>query len=459
MFLIWTGEPCIAMKLSNVRNETVFDARATIDIVSASMQAGCAIDHSCRRGICGQCNGLVLDGTFSVGIHGDTQTVSKDGNPASVLMCQTFPRSDLTIDCREKQEGTLTRPAQIDNISFPTPEVAVVDLKLMDEVPFDFKAGQFVAIRWTGDRSKYFSLASRDCEKGRIQLHIRRQKFGEFTTWLFENAQRGDILGLDGPFGTFTWSTPNQRPVILLATGTGFSPIKSLVETHQLWNRTAPVYLYWGGFTEQDIYQTELAQQWSAAGTDFHFVPVLAAPTAKNWSGRMGYLQECVAEDHQSLVEFDVYACGSPAMIEAARKKLVEERGLIPDRFFTDSFNSTRPLASNTSPLTDVSVSFEGQMQGRIHAETGQTLLQVLLRAGLNLDHYCGGGAVCGTCKVRVEPPLVDGMNEDEADLLECLESASEGHRLACQMALCQQVGSHTIHLPGSPGRVSGLED
>lgn len=446
------------MKISNELNGLQFDARGDVDVVSASIQAHCTLSHSCRRGICGQCAGIVRDGAFSNGIAGETQIVSPDGKPVSVLMCQTFARSDLVIECNGNEAAPPTRAVQVSSIAFPTPEVAIVDLQLMDGLPFEFQAGQFVSIRWTGDRQKYFSIASKERDSSKVQLHVRRQAHGEFTSWLFEEARAGDIFGLEGPLGKFTWSTPDERPVILMATGTGFSPIQSLVETHELWERKSPVFLYWGGQTENDVYRPELARQWAAMGENFHFIPVAAAPIGE-WSGAIGYLQDRVAQDHRSLAQFDVYACGSPIMIARAQEALIGELGLPSDRFFTDAFNVKPPQTDASASLVDFTVKFQGPVQGRIHAESGRTLLQTLMRSGLNLDHYCGGGAVCGTCRVRVEPALVSGMNEDEADLLECLPSTCDEHRLACQFQLSQEIESRTVFLPGTPGRVSALKD
>ncbi|MFP4891011.1 2Fe-2S iron-sulfur cluster-binding protein [Paraburkholderia sp. EG304] len=446
------------MKIVNELNGVEFEARGDVDIVSASIQAHHVLSHSCRRGICGQCAGLVRDGAFSNGIDGETQIVSRDGKPVSVLMCQTFARSDLSVECNDYGTAPPTRAVQVRSIAFPTSEVAIVDLDFMDGQAFEFQAGQFVWIRWTGDRQKYFSIASKERSSNGIQLHIRRQAQGEFTGWLFEAARAGDVFGLEGPLGKFTWTTPDERPVVLMATGTGFSPIQSMVETHELWRRRSPVYLYWGGQTEHDVYRPDLARQWSEMGENFHFVPVAAAPIGE-WSGRIGYLQDCVAQDHPSLASFDVYACGSPIMIAHAQQKLIRDLGLPSERFFTDSFNVKPPQTDGAPKLVDFVVKFKGVKEGRLHAESGCTLLQALMRAGLNLDHYCGGGAVCGTCRVRVEPALLGGMNEDEKDLLECLPSPCDEHRLACQFELTRDVESRTVYLPGTPGRVSALKD
>jgi CDP-4-dehydro-6-deoxyglucose reductase, E3 len=445
------------MKIVNIRNSTEFSASEAVDVVSRSIQAGSAVNYSCRRGICGQCTGLVTKGEFAVGIAGETQVIAHGERPATVLMCQTFPRADLTIDCPDKGEISPTRAAQILSIAFPTPEVAVVELRLLNGGPFVFEAGQFLAIRWIGDRLKYFSIASPAQDSNVIQLHIRRQLGGEFTTWLFEDARPGEILGVDGPFGSFVWATPETKPVILMATGTGFSAIKSLIETHKLWRRSGPVYFYWGGQTASDAYNPELAEDWAKKGSNFRFIAVSAVPS-EGWTGRIGYLQDSVVDDHVSLHDFDVYACGSPTMIERARSSLTG-RGLPPERFFTDSFNAT-PAQRDADPgLIRFIAKFGNGIQGQITAESAVTLLQVLKRSGLHIDHYCGGGAVCGTCRVVVEPRLTANINIDEAELLDCIPNRCEGHRLSCQFSLSEELNSRTIYLPGTPGHVSDLRD
>ena len=190
------------MKLIDVRTGNEFEGQNTGDIVSKSIKAACSLNHSCRRGVCGQCAGLVRQGTFSGSLDGTSREVFENGKPISVLMCQTFPRSDLVIDCNEKGDTAPTRPVRIDALRFPTPDVVIVTLEFMDDLPFTFEAGKFVAIRWMGDRLKYFSIGSKQGHMSKIELHIRKQVRGEFTGWLFKSAREGDILGLDGPFGS-----------------------------------------------------------------------------------------------------------------------------------------------------------------------------------------------------------------------------------------------------------------
>ncbi len=446
------------MKITNLINQQEFDASEHTDVVSAAKQANCAINYSCRQGICGECAGVIVNGTFSISPDGSEQSVTKSSLPVSALMCQVFPKSDLTVECQPQHAPVITRAVRIGELSFPSSKVAVVVLTTLDGKPFDYQAGQFIALRWAGDRRKYFSLASPHSSDGSIQLHIGKLNEGEFTRWLFEHAEVGHVLGLEGPFGNFQWTTPSDRPAILMATGTGFSPIKSLIESHQLWNRTAPTYFYWGGRILEDLYLQDLPFHWDDIGNSFHYIPVLSTPI-DGWRGRVSRIPSVIMADHTSLADWDIYACGSPGMIEEAKQLLVHSRGLDETRFFADAFSVKATARDTTTKATSFNIRFSDSTEGRITGDDGLTILQVLLRAGVQLDHYCGGGAVCGTCKVNAAGEACQHayIGEDERDLLECLPNIADGDRLACQTRLSPEFESATIHLPGTPSHVSNL--
>lgn len=446
------------MKIINLTNQQQFNVNDNMDVVSAAKQAKCSISFSCRQGVCGECAGVIVSGSYSIGAEGPVHTATTSGLPVNVLMCQIFPHSDLVVEFQEQRAAPVTRAVRIRKLRFPSSDVAVVDLFLLDGKPFPFEPGQFIALRWAGDRRKHFSLASKPSGDGSLQLHIRKLNGGEFTQWLFEKAQAGEIIGLEGPFGHFQWVTPKERPVILMATGTGFSPIKSLVESLELWNRTAPVYLYWGGRIIEDLYLDELPTQWEEIGDNFHYVPVLSSPLS-DWTGRVGRLPSTIMADHTSLADFDIYACGSPAMIDASKKVFIEEGGLDESRFFADAFVVKPTARDDTLGMTSFNIRFSDSTEGRINGDNGLTLLQIFRRAGIELDHYCGGGAVCGTCKVNTVGAgcCHVAMYEEEFDLLDCLPDVIAGDRLACQTILTPQFESATIHLPGTPAHVSHL--
>ncbi|WP_223596673.1 2Fe-2S iron-sulfur cluster-binding protein [Pseudomonas sp. A-R-19] len=437
-----------------------FAAEPAFDLVTSAVRAGCSVGHSCRQGICGTCKAIITSGSYSIQGSTDIQSVGLEDPPQEVLLCQISPRSDIVMLHEPPSADKPSYSVQIKSLDRLADDVLGIRLRILTPDSFRFKSGQFIGIRWIAKRLKYFSIANAPQTSAayEIELHIRKKEDGEFTNWLFDTAKRGDILGLEGPFGDFEWISPCERPAILLATGTGFAPIKSLIETHRLWERTTPVYFYWGGRTLPDIYMSQLAAQWGKLGASFHYAEVLSKACSENWPGRRGRLPKAVLEDHPDLSGFDVYACGSPEMIDSARSSFIEKGSLSAEHFFADAFNVGPPPGKLPAVSFEIAFS-ESSVQGRIQSETGITLLEAIINAGLKLDHYCGGGAVCATCRVNISKSKVSEPEEDEADLLDCLTDLRSGDRLACQVLVSDRFDNVCIQLPGRPSRVSRLRE
>lgn len=444
------------MKIINTNDGSEFHADAGIDIVSAALRTGCAITHSCRQGICGACSGRVISGQFTTrGSEEHVQIATKD-SPIDVLLCQTLAVSDLDVSFDPRLTDIPSYATKILSMNFPAKDIAIIELKIISGGQLSFKAGQFIAIKWIGGQKKYFSIASAENSSNKIEIHVRKQPNGLFTNWLFENARVNDVLGIEGPLGDFTWKTPPHRPILLLATGTGFSPIKSLVESHKLWSHPSPVFLYWGGRSVDDFYMSHLAVKWSELGTDFHFIPVASHADDESWNGRTGYIPENLIIDHPDISNYDVYACGAPPMLEAAKTQLTSQCKLDTSHFFADSF-TPQPHASAPSPeLIYFNIKFKDGVEGRVSSEPGTSLLQALLNLNLRLDHYCGGGAVCATCKVNIQGGS-SNTSDIEIELFDCLSEVQTGDRLACQVYVDDQISGSCILLPGTPDNVSNL--
>jgi CDP-4-dehydro-6-deoxyglucose reductase len=367
-----------------------------------------------------------------------------------------IPHSNITLE-HIPPSALERQAAQIFSIERITNDIAKVRLKLVSGRAIAFKPGQFIGVRWLGSQLKYFSIASIPDTSAFIELHVRKQSDGGFTQWLFCDATTADVIGIEGPIGDFGWITPPYRPVILLATGTGFSPLKSLIEGHRLWEHSAGVHFYWGGRYKADLYDDELARSWGKKSHSFIYDPVLSRETSGTWSGRAGRIPAAVLNDHSDLSGFDIYACGSPEMIAQARQVALSA-GLPPERFFADSFESTNRVSG--IQVVNLNIEFLGStLRGRIRSPVGVSLLQALTSHGLNLDHYCGGGAVCATCLVNVASVQLRPPAETEADLLDCLVHLTHGDRLACQLTVTTDLDNVSIRLPGHPGHISRLEE
>lgn len=372
----------------------------------------------------------------------------------TITKSATGGHSAVSSDVDPANSPLLSTEAVIESIESMSDDIARVTLRLVTAESFNFKPGQFIAIRWLGSKLKYFSIASAPNNDKTVELHVRKQADGGgFTKWLFDSATTADVLGIEGPMGDFGWTTPSDRPVILLATGTGFSPVKAIIEGYQLWNHEAGASLYWGGRLETDFYQSPVAHQWTTKGSQLTYDPILSRE-AETWGGRTGRVPAAVLQDHPDLSGYDVYACGSPEMIAQAKQLFMKEGGLPEDRFFADVFESLDRIP--TQPVVSFDVEFaESPLQGRVYTEVGVTLLDALRNNGVNLDHHCGGDAICASCQVNTDSANTPAPEENEKGLLECLKALANGDRLTCQLTITQAMANARIKLPGSPKNVS----
>ncbi len=204
------------------------------------------------------------------------------------------------------------------------------------DTPLQHQAGQYIDIVLDDGVRRSFSIANAPHRGNFIELHIRYVSGGEFSDFLFNRLKVGDALEVRGPYGQFFLREHSRRPVILLAGGTGFAPIKGIIEHLLSAGTRRPVYLYWGARTSRDLYLHQLAQSWGEEA-DFHYVPVCSEPTDDaHWPGRHGLVHQAVLEDFPDLSGFDVYANGPRIMITSAREAFLAH-GLPEEHFFYDA--------------------------------------------------------------------------------------------------------------------------
>jgi CDP-4-dehydro-6-deoxyglucose reductase len=155
-----------------------------------------------------------------------------------------------------------------------------------------------------------------------------------------------DILRFEGPLGTFFVRDDSDKPMVLLASGTGFAPIKAIVEHLVQTGSKRAMTLYWGGRRPQDLYMDALCREWAATLPNFNYVPVISnAEADDNWSGRTGFVHQAVMADLPDLAGHQVYACGAPIMVESAKRDFVAQCQLPDDEFYADAFTSEADLA------------------------------------------------------------------------------------------------------------------
>ncbi len=312
-------------------NETVLDA---------ALRQGINMRYGCRSGACGACKGKLLEGD----IHYENDPIAltdKDQADNLVLFCAAHADSELVIEMEEvKLDSAIeikTLPCRVHDMKLLTDDVMQLFIKLPAAERLQFLSGQYIDILLEDGRHRSFSIANAPHNDEFLELHIRLVDDGLFTPKVFKTMQNKDLLRIEGPHGSFFFHEESTKDILLLAGGTGFAPIKGIVEHLVSEKITRPIAIYWGVRTEADLYMNELAQSWAAEHDNITFIPVLSDADS-NWSGRSGYVHEAVLADFEDLSELDVYSCGPPAMIQAAEKTF-QEKGLKKNQFFYDSFD------------------------------------------------------------------------------------------------------------------------
>lgn len=311
-------------------------------VLDAALADGLMLKHSCRTGTCGSCKGRVLSGDVD---HGDSSLEvlsAAERAQGLALFCCATARSDLVIEAPEvtalrgisiQQMGV--RVASIDKVSS---DVAVLRLMLAPGAGFDYFPGQYVQVLLKDGSRRSYSMATRSARDNQLELHIRHMPGGVFSGHVFNALQPKAILRMEGPFGSF-YLRDSERPMIFLASGTGFAPIQALLEQLRESDNRRPVYLYWGGRRREDLYRHEQLLAWEAQLPWLRYTPVLSDPTpACDWQGATGFVHRQVLSDFQSLKGFEVYACGAPIVVDSARRDYVELRQLEAADFYADAF-------------------------------------------------------------------------------------------------------------------------
>ena len=329
-----------------------FDCAADETILAGALRASLLLPYGCRDGACGSCKSKIVDGEVDYG-HSQSATLTEiEKKQGYVLPCVARPLTDITLECREvRRAGDIQirkLPCRIEKIEIVAPEVAIVSLKLPHNERLQFLAGQYIDILLKEGGRRSFSLATPPHDDGYLQLHVRHMASGAFTEHLFRDTPTKEILRIEGPHGAFYLREASDKPMIFVAGGTGFAPIKSVIEHafHQGVERE--MVLYWGVRSLADLYLPELPGSWQHAHPNFTFIPVLSDPLPEdNWPGRTGLVHQAVLDDFADLSAYQVYACDAPLMIAAARKDFSALRRLPEEEFFADSFTSAvQPAAT-----------------------------------------------------------------------------------------------------------------
>ncbi len=310
-------------------------------ILDGALREGFNIAYGCRNGACGSCKGRLLEGSVDYGSYNNSALLDSEKKNGYALFCQAKPLTNVTIECREisaiKDIQVRTLPCRVQKLERLAPDVMMIHLRLPANERLQFLAGQYIDILTKSGLRRSLSIANAPHDDDVLQLHLRNYG-GPFSQYVFNTLKEKDILRLEGPLGTFFLREESDKPMILLASGTGFAPIKAIIE-HAIHKKIQrPITLYWGCRVRADLYLNELAESWARAH-GVKYIPVLSdALPDDHWTGRTGFVHRAVMEDHPDMRGHQVYACGAPIVIESALSDFTEQCQLPLDDFFSDAF-------------------------------------------------------------------------------------------------------------------------
>lgn len=333
-------------KLTILPKGQVIDLGEDDTILDAALRADFNMPYGCRNGSCGNCKGKVLSGSVRHDDHALSALSEAERESGMALFCCARAEGDVVVECREidaaRDIQTLTLPARVEKIDKVSGDVAVLTLKLPPSERFRFLAGQYIDIHTRNGKKRSFSLANAPRQDGTLELHIRHTPGGEFSEYVWNEMKVREILRFTGPLGSFFLREDSSRPIILVATGTGFAPIKGMLEQVFAGMNQRRIVLYWGARNLAEMYMRELPLRWQKENANFTFIPVLSEPLdSDQWQGRVGLVHEAVLEDHGSFAPYQVYACGAPVMVEAAHEAFTA-RGLPNEEFYSDAFFASK---------------------------------------------------------------------------------------------------------------------
>ncbi|MEK8031412.1 CDP-6-deoxy-delta-3,4-glucoseen reductase [Ideonella sp. DXS29W] len=325
-----------------------FDVVRDEPILGAAIRQGIGLPYGCKDGACGSCKSRLLEGRVIHGAHQQKALSETEEASGLILTCCATPQTDCLVEARTVPGAgefpILKMPGRVLSMERPAPDVAQIRVQLPANQNFQYRAGQYVEFILRDGARRSYSMANAPSQLGTppaIELHIRHMPGGKFTDHVFSAMKEKDIVRMEGPFGSFFLREDSDKPMILLASGTGFAPIKALIERLEEMGSTRPAVLYWGARRPADLYLNAWAEAAAARLPQLRYVPVVSDAQAEDgWSGRTGFVHQAVMADWPDLSGHQVYACGAPIVVESAHRDFVAQCQLPDDEFFADSFTS-----------------------------------------------------------------------------------------------------------------------
>lgn len=334
-----------AFSITILPSNRSYSADASETLLAAGIRQGIGLPYGCKDGACGSCKCKKITGTV---IHGQHQTKAlSDEEEANgyVLTCCATPTSDVVLESKQVTEAGAhpikKMPVRVNSLQKVSDDVILLQLQLPANDAFNYYAGQYIEFLLRDGARRSYSMANAPGIANTLELHIRHMPGGKFTDHVFGAMKEKEILRIEGPFGSFFLREDSDKPIILLASGTGFAPIKALIEAMQTKGITRETTLYWGGRRPADLYMQDWVERKCGEMSSLHFVPVISDALPDDaWTGRTGFVHRAVLHDVADLSAYQVYACGAPVVVDSARKDFQAIGGLPEHEFFSDAFTS-----------------------------------------------------------------------------------------------------------------------
>jgi CDP-4-dehydro-6-deoxyglucose reductase, E3 len=322
-----------------------FTAEPGETMLAAGIRQGIGLPYGCKDGACGSCKCRKLEGTVVHGAHQSKALSADEETSGYVLTCCGVAQSDVVLESRQVTEaGALPirkMPARVSSLERKSHDVMIVRLQLPANDPFNYRPGQYVEFLLRDGSRRSYSMANAPHNGPGLELHVRHMPGGKFTDHVFGTMKEKEIQRIEGPFGSFFLREDSAKPIVMLASGTGFAPIKALIEHMQFQGITRRATLYWGGRRPEDLYMDDWVRARLLEMPHLDYVPVVSdALPQDQWTGRTGFVHRAVIEDLPDLSGYQVYACGAPIVVDCARNDYCELAGLAEEEFFADAFTT-----------------------------------------------------------------------------------------------------------------------
>ena len=322
-----------------------FDAQPDESLLAAGIRQGIGLPYGCKDGACGSCKCKLVSGQVQQSNFQRKALSEEEEAQGFVLTCSARALSNVTLESRQvTPAGALPvkkMPTRVSSLVRKTEDVIVMQLQLPANDAFVYRAGQYVEFILRDGARRSYSMANAPDKGPGVELHIRHMPGGRFTDQVFGTMKEKDILRIEGPMGSFFLREDSEKPMVFLASGTGFAPLKALLEHMQHCGITRPVTLYWGGRRPADLYMDDWVQAQCAAMPNLHYVPVVSDALPEDaWQGRTGFVHHAVLEDFPDLSSYQVYACGAPIVVDSAKRDFGAQARLPAEEFFADAFTS-----------------------------------------------------------------------------------------------------------------------